>query len=177
MPLSYCHSSFGCQSELGLKRLSDLAKEQQHQDGVKPCCKVTETAFSTYKYILLCSLFELLIPAVGVTEWMSNHIVGLAGIREKRWTLEREKKSANSFCSIFWALKYVGEKSEMVTSYQCSVPKWSQPILSETLLALGRHISWFLSSERRKVVPPDWNSQAWNRWEKKCKCVCLKMYI
>lgn len=122
----------------------------------------SQTSLSTYNYILLCSLFEPLIMGMGMTEWMSNYIAGLAGIREKLWTLEREEKNANSFCSIFWALKYLGEKSEMVTSINSMSPNEASMFCLRLFWLLADILLESCSSERRKAVYLDLHPRAWN---------------
>lgn len=134
--------------------------KQKCWDGVEPWCIIATTSFSTYNYILSCSLFEPLITAVGMTERMSNYIGDLAGIHEKLWTLEREKKNANSFCSIFCAPKYLGEKSEMVTSINSMSPNEASRFCLRLFWHLADIFLASCSSERRKVVYLDLKPQA-----------------
>lgn len=92
-----------------------------------------------------------------MTEYMSNHILGLAGIREK---LEREKKNSNSFCSIFQAPKYLREKFEMVTSINSVSPNEASMLCLRQFWRGADIVPESCSSERRKVVYLDLNPQA-----------------
>lgn len=91
---------------------------------------------------------------------MSNCIVGLAGIRGKLWTLEREKKNANSFYSIFRALKHLGEKFEMVTSINSVSPNEASMFCLRLFWQLADIFLESCSLERRKVVYLELNPQA-----------------
>lgn len=88
---------------------------------------------------------------------MSNYIVGLAGICEKLWTLEREKTNENSFCSNLQALKNLGEKFELVTSIN------SMSLNEARMLHL--RLFWNLADK----VPASFSSK------KKMKVACLDL--
>lgn len=133
---------------------------------------VTETSFSTY--ILLCSLLEPWIMAMWMTEYMSNHILGLAGIREK---LEREKKEFKFLLFYFPSSKISSREVWNGYKYQFSVPEWSQHVMSETVLAWGRHSSWILLFRKKEsslswLKPPSLKAWLLKFLGKRCECVC-----
>lgn len=65
--------------------------------------------------------------------------------------------------------------------YQFNVPEWSQHVLSDTVLALGRHISQILLFGKKEsslswFKPPCLKSLLLNSSEKMCKCVFMNVW-